>query len=96
MVYAAHQFDQLADVDGRSESIASWWERPVVARKAAMGRLRARAPKSSHGSSAKYSNRAIGQGQPSLHVEFPDEVASVIRPFLFEETGPFCLVVPLG
>ena len=38
----------------------------------------------------------LPKGKLSLHEEFPDEVVSVIRPFLFEETGPFCLVVSLG
>jgi hypothetical protein len=31
----------------------------------------------------------LPKGRLSLHEEFPDEVVSVIRPFLFEETGPF-------
>jgi hypothetical protein len=31
----------------------------------------------------------------SLHEEFPDDVVSVIRPFLFEDTGP-CPVVSFG
>jgi pimeloyl-ACP methyl ester carboxylesterase len=36
----------------------------------------------------------LPKGKLSLH-EFPDDVVSVIRPFLFEETGPFP-VVSLG
>jgi pimeloyl-ACP methyl ester carboxylesterase len=38
----------------------------------------------------------LPKGKLSLHEEFPDEVVSVIRPFLFEETGPFCPAVSLG
>jgi pimeloyl-ACP methyl ester carboxylesterase len=37
----------------------------------------------------------LPKGKLSLHEEFPDDVVSVIRPFLFEETGP-CPVVSLG
>jgi hypothetical protein len=38
----------------------------------------------------------LPNGKLFLHEEFPDEVASVIRPFPFEETGSFCPVVSLG
>lgn len=38
----------------------------------------------------------LPKGKLSVHEEFPDEVMSVIRPFLFEGAGPFRPVAPLG
>jgi pimeloyl-ACP methyl ester carboxylesterase len=38
----------------------------------------------------------LPKGKLSLHEEFPDEVVSVIRPFLLAGAGPFHPVVSLG